>query len=284
MKNRNTPFIVLLLLFATGCANGIFYQPDDRLYQTPACPYEEVTFQSIDGTRLTGWFIPSPEKNPYGTVIHFHGNAANISNHYGFVSWLPEAGFNLFLFDYRGYGDSGGKPERQGVFEDSVTALRYVAARNDVDPSRLIAFGQSLGGANAVAAAAATPDVPLKGVVVDSTFFSYRSIARDKIGLIPILGWLKWPLSFITATNGHSPGPVIARLAPTPVLIIHGTKDRVIPYEHGRLLYEAADSPKAMWTVNGGTHTDALITWEAVYKKKLATTLRNLTQGNATLE
>jgi len=282
--NRHAPVIALLLLFLTGCANGLFYHPDNRLYQTPDCPYEEVTFKSLDGTQLTGWFIASPLAKPFGTVIHFHGNAANISNHYGFVEWLPEAGFNLFLFDYRGYGDSEGKPGRQGVFEDSVAALKYVATRDDVDPSRLIAFGQSLGGANVVAAAAATPDVPLKGVIVDSAFFSYRSIVRDKIGLIPVLGWLKWPLSFIMATNGHSPGPVIDSLSPTPVLIIHGTHDRVIPYDHGRRLYEAAASPKAMWTVTGGDHTDALMTWRAVYRKKMAATLRDLTEGKATLE
>lgn len=281
---RYAPSLILLLLFASGCANGLFYQPDDRLYQTPVGPYEAVSFPSLDGTRLTGWFVPSQQPDTVGTVIHFHGNAANISNHYGFVGWLPGAGFNLFLFDYRGYGDSEGKPGRRGVFEDSVAALRYVAARDDVDPARLIAFGQSLGGANAIAAAAATPDVPLKGVVVDSAFYSYRSIARDKIGLIPLLGWFKWPLSFLTATNGHSPGPVIARLAPTPVLIIHGTHDRVVPYEHGRRLYGAAASPKRLWTVEGGGHTDALITRKTVYREKLARHLRSLMGGQAALE
>jgi len=281
---RLTPCIVLILLFITGCANGLFYHPDDRLYQTPEIPYEEVTFESLDGTRLSGWFIPATGQSPAGTVIHFHGNAANISNHYGFVDWLPEAGFNLFTFDYRGYGDSEGRPGRRGVFEDSVAALRYVASRNDVDPDRLIAFGQSLGGANAVAAAAATPDVPLKGVVVDSTFYSYRSIARDKIGLIPVLGWFKWPLSFMAATNGHSPGPVIGTLSPTPVLLIHGTHDRVIPYEQGHRLYDAATSPKAFWTVEGGHHTDALITHKVIYRTKLARHLRKLLKEQEQLE
>lgn len=282
--NRHTPCLVLIVLFITGCANGLFYYPDDRLYQTPTIPYEKVTFESLDGTRLSGWFVPATEANPAGTVIHFHGNAANISNHYGFVDWLPAAGFNLFLFDYRGYGDSKGRPGRQGVFEDSVAALRYVATRSDVDPTRLIAFGQSLGGAAAVAAVAATPDVSVKGVVVESAFYSYRSIARDKIGRIPVIGWFKWPLSFMAATNGHSPGPVIATLSPTPVLIIHGTKDRVIPYGHGYRLYEAAAPPKTMWTVEGGDHTDAFMAHKAIYRKKLANHLLTLLEGQETLE
>ena len=272
--NRFLP-LLLLSFFITGCANGLFYHPDDRLYRVPNDPYQEVAFKSEDGTRLTGWFVPAVGP-PQGTVIHFHGNAANISNHYGFVGWLPKAGFNVFTFDYRGYGDSDGSPSRQGIFEDSVAALRYVSERDDVDPTRLIALGQSLGGANAVTAAAATPDVVLKGMVVDSSFYSYRSIARDKIGLIPILGWFKWPLSFVTATNGHSPGHAIKNLSPTPVLIIHGTHDRVIPYDHGRRLYESAGEPKEIWTVNEGHHTNALTTHRTTYHKKLANRLHQL--------
>lgn len=285
---RHTPrtaplrFIALVAFFATGCANGLFYHPDNRLYQTPAIPYEEVTFRSADGTLLTGWFVPALRLPALGTVIHFHGNAANISNHYGFVDWIPEAGFNLFTFDYRGYGDSGGHPDRQGVFEDSVAALRYVAARKEVDPDRLIAFGQSLGGANAVAAAAATPEVPLKGVVVDSSFYAYRSIARSKIGLIPVLGWFKGPLSRLAVTDAHSPGPVIGTLSPTPVLILHGTRDRVVPFEEGCMLFDAAAQPKEMWAIEGGRHTDALTTHKALYRQRLAARLRSLveTRGN----
>ncbi len=267
-----------LILF-TGCANGLFYYPNDRLYQTPDTPYESVAFKSHDGTLLTGWFVPAVGPAT-GTIIHFHGNAANISNHYGFVAWLPEAGFNLFTFDYRGYGDSQGSPNRQGIFEDSVAALEYLATRGDVDPKRLVALGQSLGGANAITAAAATPEIPLKGVVVESAFDSYRAIARDKIGYIPLLGWFKTPLSLIAVTNEHSPGEVIHRLSPTPLLIIHGTHDRVIPYAHGRRLYEAAENPKMMWTVDQGHHTSAFTTQGAIYRQKLTDYLHTILDPN----
>src|ERR1051325_11044653 len=151
--------LALALACLTGCVQGAFYHPDRVLYDTPArlgLKYEQVTFASQDGTRLVGWFIPArgyaDPKRAKGTVVHFHGNAQNLSAHWQFVDWLPQRGFNLFVFDYRGYGASQGSPEPKGVFEDSLAALDYVRARPDVDPERLLALGQSLGGTNAIAA------------------------------------------------------------------------------------------------------------------------------------
>jgi alpha-beta hydrolase superfamily lysophospholipase len=94
-----------------GCISSPFYQPDRVLYSTPpsvGLKYENAVFVSSDGTRLTGWFIPAAgyqnPKNAKGTVVHFHGNAQNMSAHWQFVTWLPQRGFNVFVFDYRGYG------------------------------------------------------------------------------------------------------------------------------------------------------------------------------------
>lgn len=112
--------ILALLLLSSGCASRFLYYPDHRVYQTPqrkGLRCEEVNFVSHDGTALTGWFVPATGK-AIGTVIHFHGNAQNMTAHFSFVDWLPEEGFNVFTFDYRGYGRSAGAPERQGVFDD----------------------------------------------------------------------------------------------------------------------------------------------------------------------
>src|SRR5262245_38553000 len=120
-----------LLLLLTGCVESYFYYPDRVAYSTPASAglsYEEVTFNSRDGTQLSGWFIPAAGRNARaakGTVVHFHGNAQNISSHWEFLDWLPARAYNVFIFDYRGYGKSQGKPEQKGVFEDSVSALQY---------------------------------------------------------------------------------------------------------------------------------------------------------------
>lgn len=129
-------FVVVCLMVSSGCASKYFYYPTSTVHQTPAqhrLKYEDVTFRSKDGTKLNGWFLPAPGK-PIGTVIHFHGNAQNMTAHFSFVDWIPREGFNLFVFDYRGYGESGGSPSRLGLYEDALAAIDYVKSRADVDP------------------------------------------------------------------------------------------------------------------------------------------------------
>src|SRR5688572_11337453 len=126
-RNRWIPLSLVILL--AGCAHDLFYYPDSVMYDTPASAglrYEPVGFRSRDGTRLSGWFIPAAGEAGKGTVVHFHGNAGNISAHWRLVSWLPPRGYNVFVFDYRGYGASEGRPGPRGVFEDANSALDYV--------------------------------------------------------------------------------------------------------------------------------------------------------------
>ena len=262
---------VTIALAGTGCAGRFFYYPDHRVYQTPdqsGLRYEEVSFTSRDGTPLTGWFVPAVKK-PIGTVIHFHGNAQNMTAHFSYVDWLPAEGFQVFTFDYRGYGRSGGAPTRRGLYEDCLSALDYIKSRPDVDTSRLVVLGQSLGGANALYALGKNPQAGVKAVAIDSTFYSYQSITRDVIAGIPLLRWLRWPLSLMVIGNDHSPGPVINQISPTPLLLIHGTADRVIPYRHAEALFAAAREPKQLWTIENGQHTDALVTHGDLYRRRL---------------
>lgn len=260
-----------LVLLTSGCVGGLFYYPDRQVYQTPDqknLRYEEVWLTSKDGTRLNGWFVPAVGK-PVGTVIHFHGNAQNMTAHFSFVDWLPAKGFNVFTFDYRGYGKSEGSPERGGVYEDSVAALNYVRSRPDVDKEKLLILGQSLGGTNALAVVGRGNHSGVQAVAIDSTFYSYRSIVRDKIGDIPVLGWFKWPLSLVVIGNSYSAGAVVDHIAPIPLLLIHGTGDRIIPYHHGQQLYEKAKEPKQLWTLEGADHTAAFSPRFEKYKEKL---------------
>jgi uncharacterized protein len=185
--------LLVLLMLSSGCASRFLYYPDHKVYQTPqqkGLKFEEVNFTSSDGTALTGWFVPATGK-AIGTVIHFHGNAQNMTAHFSFVDWLPFEGFNVFTFDYRGYGRSGGTPQRQGVYDDCVAAITYVQKRPDVDRNSLLIFGQSLGGANALAVLGEKRFDGIKAVAIDSTFYSYRSIVRDKIGEMPIIWMVK---------------------------------------------------------------------------------------------
>jgi fermentation-respiration switch protein FrsA (DUF1100 family) len=255
-----------------GC-DGLFYYPSRSSVIDPASiglRYHDVFFNSLDGTRLHGWFF-SPKGGPNGakaTVIHFHGNAENISTHFQAAAWLAREGFNVFVFDYRGYGQSDGEPNKDGIQADAVAAVRWVRGHPDVDPDRLIFFGQSLGAAIAVHLAAGPDGAGLRAVVLESGFSSYRAITRDKLAASFLTWPFQWPLSFLVS-DGDRPRDDIAKIAPVPVLIIHGTADPVVPYHHAQALYAAAREPKTLWTIPDAGHTSALGRYGEIYRPRL---------------
>lgn len=278
---RRILFFVLVLFTFSGCANSLFYHPNDKVYLTPedaALEYENVYFKSLDGTKLHGWFIPAKGES-WGTVVHFHGNAGNITANLKMVSFFSYHGLNLFMFDYRGYGESEGSPERKGVYEDSLSSVRYVLSRDDVSKKPVFLLGQSLGGANAIAVASLNKEPRIRALVIDSSFYSYRSIVRDKIGEIPIISWFKMPLSYIMATDSFHSGDLIGTIAPTPVMIIHGTADRVVPYHHGAQLFERAREPKTLVRVDGGDHISALEPQNREYRERVLEFFRQSVKG-----
>ena len=249
------------ICMSTGCVSGMFYYPDRTDYGLPSdlgLEFTEVTFASRDGTRLTGWFVPAAGGPARGTVVHFHGNAQNMTAHFGFVDWLPKRGFNVFVFDYRGYGRSAGRPDRRGVYEDGAAALAHVRARPDVDPRRIVVLGQSLGAATAVAILGREGTQGVRAVAVDSAFYSYRSIVKDKIARMPLLSWFRTPLSRLVIDDEFSAGPVVGRIAPVPMLFLHGSEDPVIPAAHSQRLFREAGEPKSLLILEGAGHTEAL--------------------------
>lgn len=280
-------FCMLFLCAAcTGCVGQMFYYPDGKVYGTPVAhglKYDEVTFYSKDGTRLSGWFVPA-KGIAKGTVIHFHGNAQNMTAHFDFVSWLPAEGFNLFVFDYRGYGKSAGKPVRKGVYEDSLAAIDYVRSRPDVDKNRILIFGQSLGGAQAITAVGSGSREGIRAVVVESTFLSYRSIVRDKVGAILLLSLLKTPLSYLLIGDELSPADYVEKIAPVPLLLIYGTADDVVPFHHGLWLLERARQPKMFWRIDGGGHTEAFVDSTSIYRRKLVDFFEQALSGPQTVK
>ncbi|BES17327.1 alpha/beta hydrolase [Escherichia fergusonii] len=246
-------FILFVILFCVylipRIAINFFYYPDDKIYGPDPWSAESVEFTAKDGTRLHGWFIPSatgPAENAIATVIHAHGNAGNMSAHWPLVSWLPERNFNVFMFDYRGFGKSKGRPSQAGLLDDTQSVINVVRHRSDVNPQRLVLFGQSIGGANMVSALGNGDREGIRAVILDSTFASYSSIANQMI-----------PGSGFFMDDSYNAERFIAEVSPIPVLIIHGKADRVIPWEQGERLYDLTREPKQKINLPDGEHIDA---------------------------
>ena len=242
---------------ALGGCNNFFFQPDPIRYFVPSqfgLWHEEVTFTSADGTELSGWFLPA-RPPAQGTIIHFHGNAANITNHIYGVRWLPPRGFSVFLFDYRGYGASEGSPSREGAIEDGAAAIRYVRSRPDVDPNRLIVYGQSLGGALAVNALAEAGTAGVKALVLEATFRSYRELIVLKMRDTLVLWPFQYPVAYLLFTDHLSPEEALPALSTVPTLVIHGEADFTVPFAAGKRLFESVASPdRTFWAVGGAGH------------------------------
>ncbi len=238
-----------LVVFLPGCMNHLFYKPDQVIYEPPG-PHEDIFFRTADGVKLHGWFFPAVS-DEFGTVIHFHGNYGNISYSLKQTDWMPGEGFNVFAFDYRGYGKSDGVPDRKGLYSDSIAAIEYVMSRTDIDTENLFIFAQSLGGANAIAAIAKNNFCGIRAVAIEGVFSSYRQEARDmmaaevrkSIGNVPCLSLQLWPVSFLLITDELSPADQIDRIAPIPVLMIHSTEDDKVLYYHAQEIYKRPVNP-----------------------------------------
>lgn len=255
------PFLlaVLFALSLTGCTQA-FFQPHRHIVSTPGLygvDYQPVEFQAEDGTALFAWFLPA-RGQPRATVLYLHGNAENISTHFANVAWMPAAGFNVLALDYRGYGGSEGSPTLEGVQLDIDAAMRTLLARTDVDPTRIIIFGQSLGGALAIHYAAHTRHrASVRAIVVDSPFSDYRRIVKDKLASF----FITWPFQWLlpqTIDNDFSPAASVQAISPIPLLFIHGDRDAIVPVAHSQRLFARAAEPKEIWVLPDVGHIQAM--------------------------
>lgn len=246
--------------------DSLFYLPTRDQPQTPArwnFAYEDVNFKSADGTALHGWFLPARGAAPKATVVFSHGNSGSLGHHIGFVMWLVEAGYHVFMYDYRGFGKSGGSVDRRGMIDDVQAAFRYVATRRDVDATRLVSFGHSMGGAKSITALAEEKPNGLRAVIADGTFACYQDMARHFAG----------DLGVNITTKQWSPEAHVAGLSPVPLLIVHGSNDEVVPFAQGNRLHEVAVNPKTLFKVEQGRHGDALSRDNGAYRRKTLTWL-----------
>jgi fermentation-respiration switch protein FrsA (DUF1100 family) len=259
-------FLTVILL-TTGCVSSPFFHPTHKMLPVPEIEREEVTFHSSDYTTLHGWFMPSTAGPAKATVIFYHGNAQNLTYHCRIVSWLMAHGYNVFIFDYRGYGKAYGTPTIPSVVADGYAAMKYLQSRPDVDGERLLVYGQSLGGAIAVAVVGKYQPPGIRGMLIDSAFSSYQTIAAEKLRD----GGMFWPLPAIVAycsiRGGYNPKRYVDKLAPRPVQFLHGGADRIVPKHHSEQLYRLAKGKKGIITFPGARHIEAGSMYESVFQE-----------------
>ncbi len=246
--------ILFIMIFPRFIEKRLIFQPDrgnDSI--TPdayGIEYDDVTFQTEDGLNLHGWFVPGKKSSTDAdlhTLLWFHGNAGNINHRLDNIKMLYDrVPVNVFIIDYRQYGRSEGKISEQGTYIDARAALAYLHSRNDINHDKIIFFGRSLGSAVAV-------ELALKekccAMILETPFTSIKEMGKK---LYPFL-----PIHFLLRTKYDS----LSKIGDikVPILIMHGDNDKLVPFEHGRKLYEAANEPKEFYTIPGAGHNDTHI-------------------------
>ncbi|MCG6899614.1 MAG: alpha/beta hydrolase [Gammaproteobacteria bacterium] len=261
-------FHFLLVIFITWCGITLYlYLSQSRLLYYPGLPsrtvdatpadiglpYENLRLTTEDGVQLHAWFIPAVV--PRGTLLFSHGNAGNIAHRLETIRLFHSLDLNVLIFDYRGFGESEGKPSEQGTYRDVRAAWNYLRENRGIAAREIVLFGRSLGAAITVDLAS---QVPSAGVILESAFTSVPDMAAH---LYP---WL--PVGFLVRYRYDSAAK-IGRIS-APVLVIHSHEDEIIPYSQGEKLFTKANEPKRFLELNGG-HNDGFQISHEVYRETL---------------
>jgi fermentation-respiration switch protein FrsA (DUF1100 family) len=239
-----------------GCQGRMIYFPTKTLSGSPkgyGLAYEDVVLHPADGASVHGWWVPA--EGARGTVLFCHGNAGNIADRLDSIRSFHGLGMNVFIFDYRGYGKSSGRPGEKRTYEDAMAAWKYLTEERAIQPGGIVIFGRSLGGAVAAWLAA---EVTPAAAILESAFTSIVDVGKHYYPFLPVrlLTRIRYPVV-----------EYVARIQ-CPLLVAHSPEDEVIPYEMGRRLFEAAGEPKEFLQMRGG-HNDGFITTGAAYRDRL---------------
>ncbi|MFP4026190.1 MAG: alpha/beta hydrolase [Candidatus Brocadiia bacterium] len=258
-------FIIMILLFEP----RFIYHPSRK----PAVPWEEpgITVEDCwlkteDGWKLHGWWLEATEEAP--TLLAFHGNAGNLTHRVEYLHLLRRKGFNVLMIDYRGYGQSQGHPSETGLYKDAKAAYKYLTEEKKIAPGRIIAFGRSLGTAVALNLALSEPVV---AVILESPFASAKVMAKKMIPFVPVSRFIR--------SDFDNAGRVSE--LEKPILVIHGDRDRVVPFEQGRAVFEATKEPKEFYRIGGAGHNDTYQVGGKVYFDRLMSFCRESMTGSS---
>jgi len=239
---------LLIVLMLRWFEHSQVYHPDRVLTATGAelgRPFEDVRFKAGDGVELNGWFFPAATNShrPRLAVLVCHGNAGNISHRLDTCAALLATGVSVFVFDYRGYGRSQGRPSEEGTYRDAQAAYQWLRQKGFAG-TNIIAFGESLGGGIATELAAREP---VGGLVLESTFTSITDMGAELFPWLPV----RWLGTIRYDTRSKLPRLHI------PVMVMHSPTDDLIGFQHGQRNFAAAKEPKLFWEIKG-EHNDPL--------------------------
>ncbi len=244
-----------LLLFAR--QESMVFLPVGSVAVTPAqrgLGYEDLRLHSTDDVVLQAWYVPASDADA-PVVLFLHGNAGNISHRLDTLSLLHGLGLSTLILDYRGYGNSGGRPSEQGLYEDALTAWRYLVEERGVPPGRIVLHGRSLGAA--VAGWLATQERPA-ALILESAFLSVPELGAHHYPWLPVrlLARIRFPL--------HE----YVKELQVPVLVVHSPDDEIVPFVQGQALYAAAPEPRTFLEIRGG-HNEGFILGGTNYREGL---------------
>lgn len=240
-------------------------------------PYENVVFPTEDKVQLKGWFIPSPEYSNK-TVILMHGWGMNRADIFKNTYFLRDLGFNLFYFDFRALGESGGKTSSIGYLElkDVAAAVRFLTETRPQFCEKIGLYGLSMGGMVAICEAARNPEIVC--VAAEASYYSFRRVVsrwawvHHRVPYFPLIPIILHYIRKYLGVNPerYSPKYNIPKIAPRPVFIIHGRYDNLVPAAQAKLLYKNAGQPKEIWLVPGAKHNKCAEVGGFEYKQRLA--------------
>jgi len=263
---KNIALILIAVIFAVSYLryfeHKALYFPTSEIEYLPTViglSYEDVYIDTDDGIKLHTWFIPATDSKY--TLLFCHGNGGNISHRIEKLDILNKLGLDIFIFDYRGYGKSSGRPSEKGFYKDVEAMYNYLVSKRRIEPKDIILYGESLGGA--VAIELATKRKP-KALITEASFSSTKDVAKELYPLFP---------TFIIWSKFDSLSKI--KNITIPKLIIHSQNDDIIPFSHSLKLLEASPEPKRHLVLTG-SHNDFFIDSRDLYASGIRDFLKGL--------
>lgn len=237
--------------------SSFIYRPVRNVPYTPSdmdLIYEKVALKTDDGLKIAAWFVPC--EKAIMTVLFCHGNGGNMTHRLDTINILNELGLNCLIFDYRGYGDSQGKPSENGTYLDAQAAWKWLTHKKGIKAEQIIIFGRSLGGS--IAANLAARIIPA-GLILESAFTSFPAIGAKYYPYLPVKLFAAFNYNTVESLKKIN----------CPLLIMHSKRDEIVPYEFGPQIYEAANEPKEFVEIMG-CHNDGFLFSGQTYRNAWA--------------